>query len=122
MEPAQPQLQSGKVRRLRLDWQLRPLASQQPKERLRLYFANVSSWSLKAQEYYRHAVQADVLMAVETHLSPARHRTSLRQLDRDGFRVSGRAAIPTGKSVAGTTGGVFTAINKSARVVLLGAG
>ena len=79
---------------------------------LQLYFANVTYWSDKAQQYLEHAVEADALLAVETHVRGAELKKGLNRMEHWGFKASGREAALTGRSEAGACGGIFAAVAK----------
>ena len=88
---------------------------------LDIFFANVSSWSTKAKQYYEYQVEADVIAAVETHLSAAKHKEEIQVLGRR-YRLSGRPAQPSTKSESGTSGGVLVGVGRQAASYSLGPG
>ena len=85
---------------------------------LSVYFANVSSWSARAQDYIANRVDAGVVVLVETHVRAGMLDGELSRFDQWGFKASGRAAI--GTSLLGSSGGVFTAVRKGLATHSLG--
>ena len=81
-------------------------------------FANVSSWSFRAQSYVERKVDADILGFVETHVGAAGLGQELNRFQKWGFRCSDRAAIST--SASGFSGGCFTAVSKKLASYSLG--
>ena len=78
-----------------------------------LYFANVSSWSMKAQEYVRHQVDEDAVALVETHLTGKNHDEWKSRVRKWGYRCSGQPALRTYRSDGGTSGGSLVAVSRS---------
>ncbi len=66
--------------------QTRPDRWLKARERLSIYFASVTSWFVKARDYYTYEVAADALMAVGTHCKSLAHHICLRQLAQRGYR------------------------------------
>jgi hypothetical protein len=87
---------------------------------LEIYFANITSWSAKAASYLEHEVSADCLAVVETHLRGKSFVQAKNRMCRWGFRVSGREALASTKSSAGTSGGCMVGIAKGLASYTLG--
>ena len=72
---------------------------------IEVYYANVSSWSPKAREYFEQEVRADALAVVETHLHGREYNHWKNRIRKWGYKVSGREAVRTYRSEKGTSGG-----------------
>ena len=75
----------------------------QGQEELRLYAANVTSWSDQTKIYLEYMLEADIVGISEHHLAATRIPTAKKQLSRAGWCSTFSPAIATEKG--GTTAG-----------------
>ena len=67
-------------------------SGREAKSGIEVYYANVSSWSPKAREYFEQEVRADALAVVETHLHGREYTHWKNRIRKWGYKVSGREA------------------------------
>ena len=67
----------------------------QGQEELRLYAANVTSWSDQTKIFLEHLVEADIVGISEHHLAAAKITSAKKQLSRAGWCSSFAPAIAT---------------------------
>ena len=84
----------------------------QQRKHTRIFFANITSWSKMAQNFFsRNAYQYQVIGLAETHTKAEKIRSTRGWWKQQGFKTSQRPAVLTGRSVAGTSGGVLMGIH-----------
>ena len=75
------------------------------RSRFVIFFANITIWGPKVEHFFNKNT-ADVQCIAEHHLSAARLPAFIQERNRLHRRVYATAAVPTGRSVSGTSAGV----------------
>jgi hypothetical protein len=73
------------------------------------YLANYTAWSQKCKEYLFDMQKVDIHIGIEHHIPEKGIKQARKEWRKQGFRLSPTPAHPTGRSAAGTTGGVWVA-------------
>ncbi|CAK0882815.1 unnamed protein product, partial [Prorocentrum cordatum] len=70
------------------------------------FFSNISEWGPQAEGFMQaQAEQYDVIGFAEMHLRGVKILDFTEKISKDGWKATATAAVPSGRSTAGTTGG-----------------